>query len=1077
MKKVLINLILLGTLLFAQEGVVIDTKSIVKGITKGINVLADINLTMDFNLTMDINITENNTTIEDLNDTKEDTNETQNDRKHRSDENNSSEENNATIKIRSQMKPIILHSNIAAKKNEIIVKGKATKNLDIEIIFIQNKNERIIINTKSNENGDWYIFKAAIIKRLDDGIYNIFVSSKDKLGNKSQIASKKNLLKDTLINGTIEILEGSLITSPDKIINIKELQTFYISGKIDLDAKIDKIFIFNTNDEKNKINIDPKKIKIDKNGNFKIVNKHINLNKLEDGELVVKLIAQDQHKNILSIQNKISKDTTPPALPIILTRVKNDNMIYGRVPNLLVCSGSAEVDSKIEATLFNIKYPKLKTIAKTTTPASSQWTFSGKDFDIGNLKDGTIKSILIQIDKAGNRSKALVNITKKERPLIFQKKIVLIPPEDYMPIFTIKDVTDKVKSIIVSDKYIIAGSFEFLYYFDKAKGKLKKQIEVKNQWVNSILLDGDKLIIALSSGNIEIRDLQSAKLIKRIKASNMPILSLLLDKKTNNLVSSSSNGDISIWDLKNYKEIHSLKKHQWDVFSIAIDNDKLFTGSDDYSIKMWDIKSGKLLKNLKSAHGGSINSLLVYKNMLISASDDKLIYVRDIESGKLLHILDGHKRGVTSLKINHDYLVSASNDRTLILWDLHTFNKIKQLRGHSKSILSMDINKENIVTGSMDYKIRVWGYDESLQGQGDIDETVLAKYDLIRSLNISNDIVTALGQTESELVFSTKGYIFFYNNITYKFTRSYSTLDKVFAVANKKSKKEEKSDDDWGEEESSDEESKDNDDGWADEESSDDEQSGWEEDLEDKKEQRALAAKTNLQWINDINIQGTVVTAALGFRDIKIWELERNKAIALLEGHENSVLNVIRHDGTIITSSSDGTIKIWDEESNTLTLSIEAHQWDIKTIVIDGDKLYSGSDDYSIKIWDIETGELIKTIKSAHKGNITKLLTSVKYLISSSEDGTIQYRDKETGELIKILSEHTSSVNTMVMDENNLISGSDDGTIKVWNLKTGKLISTLKNAHNAGISALMITDDYIISGGKDKKISIWKYYE
>ncbi|MCK5294088.1 MAG: hypothetical protein KAJ49_05500, partial [Arcobacteraceae bacterium] len=182
MKKVLINLILLGTLLFAQEGVVIDTKSIVKGITKGINVLADINLTMDFNLTMDINITENNTTIEDLNDTKEDTNETQNDRKHRSDENNSSEENNATIKIKSQMKPIILHSNIAAKKNEIIVKGKATKNLDIEIIFIQNKNERIIINTKSNENGDWYIFKAAIIKRLDDGIYNIFVSSKDKLG-------------------------------------------------------------------------------------------------------------------------------------------------------------------------------------------------------------------------------------------------------------------------------------------------------------------------------------------------------------------------------------------------------------------------------------------------------------------------------------------------------------------------------------------------------------------------------------------------------------------------------------------------------------------------------------------------------------------------------------------------------------------------------------------------------------------------------------------------------------------------------------------------------------------------------
>jgi len=1040
MKKILINILLFGSVLFGSESIVGQ----------------DLNST-DTTINSNINKETNNTIIQDVNTSKAST----------------------TLTV-VHKKPIISKVNINAKEDdEVLVAGFATSLNFIDVVLVHNNNERIIAKTLANRLGKWQIVKGDISKTLDDGTYDIFVSSFDrKTKVKSEIASKKGFVRDTTIKGTLEISDGSSFN--DGIINLKELKTFSIKGKIDTDSKIVSLVITNDVNSSKKIVLGSEDLqKVNDDGSFDFTLNEIDLSKLDDGKINVIMNIEDKHNNKLTLKSSILKDTTPPDKPVITDYVKEKNMIYGKVPNLLVFGGTAEVDSTIEAIIFNTKYPKLKTMGKTKTPPSGKWVLSGRDFAIGDLKDGQIQSQIVQIDKAGNRSESVIIVLNKQRPSIFPKKIKVIPPQNYMPIFTINTVTDKVKSIAVSKNYIIAGSFEFLYYFDKVKGKLQKKIEIKDRWVDSMILNGNQLIIGLDNGDVQIRDLNSSDIIHTIKADKMPILSIIVDKKENRLVTASSDGNVAIWDLATYKQLYLLKKHQWDVTALAIHGDILYTGSEDYSLKMWDIKTGKLLKSLKSAHDGAINSIVIYKNMLITASDDKMIFVRDLKSGRLLHILKGHRKAVNELKINHDTLVSASADRTLILWNLHTFQQIKQLRGHSRSILSMDINDENIVTGGMDYKIRIWGYDESLQGQGEIDETVLGKYDLIRSLDISNDTVTALAHTENEIVFSTKGYIFFYNNITYKFSRSYSTLDKVFA--SKKNKDEEaNSDDEWGDDEEATTDDGNSDDGWADESDDDsgddDEQPLWESKIEAVKKQRELEASNNLQWVNDIDIEGTVLVAALGYKNLKVWDLDRNQAVKLIEGHESSVLSIAKTDGYYVTSSSDGVVKVWNDETFALTVSIDAHQWDVRTVVVDDGKIYTGSDDYSIKIWDMETGDLIKAIKSAHTGSITKLLITNKYLISSSLDGTIKFRDKQTGELIRTL-KVDSPVNTIVNDEEHLISGSDDHTIRVWDLSTGKLIKSMDNGHTAGVSALMIIDDYIVSGGKDKKISIWKYYE
>jgi WD40 repeat protein len=58
----------------------------------------------------------------------------------------------------------------------------------------------------------------------------------------------------------------------------------------------------------------------------------------------------------------------------------------------------------------------------------------------------------------------------------------------------------------------------------------------------------------------------------------------------------------------------------------------------------------------------------------VSASDDQTLKVWDLESGKKLQTLAGHRDGVNGVAVTPDgkRAVSASRDQTLKVWDLET---------------------------------------------------------------------------------------------------------------------------------------------------------------------------------------------------------------------------------------------------------------------------------------------------------------------------------------------------------------------------------------------------------------------
>ena len=66
----------------------------------------------------------------------------------------------------------------------------------------------------------------------------------------------------------------------------------------------------------------------------------------------------------------------------------------------------------------------------------------------------------------------------------------------------------------------------------------------------------------------------------------------------------------------------------------------------------------------------------------VSASEDNTLKVWDLESGRELRTLEGHSAGVTGVAVSPDgrRAVSASGDNTLKVWDLETGRELRTLK-------------------------------------------------------------------------------------------------------------------------------------------------------------------------------------------------------------------------------------------------------------------------------------------------------------------------------------------------------------------------------------------------------------
>jgi small GTP-binding protein len=180
-------------------------------------------------------------------------------------------------------------------------------------------------------------------------------------------------------------------------------------------------------------------------------------------------------------------------------------------------------------------------------------------------------------------------------------------------------------------------------------------------------------------------------------------------------VSGSDDCTVRVWDLESMKCIAILEEHISYVQGIALTSDgKLaVSGSRDTTVRVWDLESMKCVSILKG-HFDRVWGVALTPNgeLAVSVSDDGTVRVWDLVSMECVHILKGHAGIVLGVSLTPDgkRAVSSSFDNTVRVWDLESMKCISILEGHTHAVDGVAITPDgkSAVSGSYDSTIRVW---------------------------------------------------------------------------------------------------------------------------------------------------------------------------------------------------------------------------------------------------------------------------------------------------------------------------------------------------------------------------------
>jgi WD40 repeat protein/nucleoside phosphorylase len=517
------------------------------------------------------------------------------------------------------------------------------------------------------------------------------------------------------------------------------------------------------------------------------------------------------------------------------------------------------------------------------------------------------------------------------------------------------------------------------------------------------------------------------------------------------VISASDDGTLKVWDLKSGRALATFEGHVGGVTACAVTagGRRVVSASDDGTLKVWDLESGRALATLKD-HGHRITACAVTADgrRVISASWNWMLKVWDLESGRTLATFEGHTDTVRACVVTADgrRVISASEDGTLRVWNLEAGPALATLKGHTAGVTACAVTADGrrVISASADRTLKVWDLESgrvlaTLEGHTDTVRACAVMADGRRMLSASDDKTLKVWDLEIGPALGTlKGH-------TAGLTACVLTADGrrvVSASADRTLKL-------W--------------------------------DLETGPVLATLEGHTDTVRACAVTVDGQRVVSASDDKTLKVWDLESGRALATLEGHTLRVnACAVTADGRrVVSASNDRTLRVWDPESRHVFAILKGHtDWvNACAVTADGRRVVSASADQTLTIWDLESGHVFATLKD-HTGAVTACAVTAdgRRLVSASWDRTLKMWGLDSGHALATLAGHTGPVMACAAtaDGRRLVSSSDDGMLKIWDLERGCVLATLAG-HTSIVMACAVTTDgqRVVSASYDGTLKVW----
>ncbi|XP_046390285.1 F-box/WD repeat-containing protein 7 [Ischnura elegans] len=175
----------------------------------------------------------------------------------------------------------------------------------------------------------------------------------------------------------------------------------------------------------------------------------------------------------------------------------------------------------------------------------------------------------------------------------------------------------------------------------------------------------------------------------------------------NRIVSGSDDNTLKVWSATTGKCLRTLVGHTGGVWSSQMSGSVIISGSTDRTLKVWNAETGLCVHTLYG-HTSTVRCMHLHGKKVVSGSRDATLRVWHIESGECLHVLVGHIAAVRCVQYDGRLVVSGAYDYMVKVWNPEREECLHTLEGHTNRVYSLQFDGVHVVSGSLDTSIRVW---------------------------------------------------------------------------------------------------------------------------------------------------------------------------------------------------------------------------------------------------------------------------------------------------------------------------------------------------------------------------------
>jgi WD40 repeat protein/uncharacterized caspase-like protein len=460
------------------------------------------------------------------------------------------------------------------------------------------------------------------------------------------------------------------------------------------------------------------------------------------------------------------------------------------------------------------------------------------------------------------------------------------------------------------------------------------------------------------------------------------------------------------------------------ISSKAISPDGRFIvtgGRNDYMVKIWDIASGRIVRNL-SGHTDVVKTVAITSDAryIVSGSDDKTVKIWDIRSGRQVRSFKvepfaklaytARLRGeISDIDISPDgrLLAVTTDDEVPRIFDFSTGKERHALTGHSNTAWRVDFSPDGkwLASGSTDDTVKIWDVKSGREMQ-----TLASEGNMVTEVEFSPDgkFLAALVTAEK------KAWIRLWDSHRWKKIRDMAQMNEI--------------------------------------------------------------------WNMTVSPNGKHVAVngkASGQLRQMLYDIRNGKKIREFKNHPYTSKGLFSPNGKSLFTTLI-TVDQWDVASGVKRRSFEGPQVDTihsAMFIPEKNHLISTSEDTRQDLWNLALGGLYRRIKHEEGVTVSDLSSDGKFELTGFKTGKVVLRDLDTNEIKYRVKAHNKLVHALSISPDGkwFASGTTKGEVVLWKLDTGKKVRILKGHQKKIIKNLAFSADgsLLASACWDKSVKVW----